>query len=467
MPPITLATSVALMIVAGIPEAWLIAEAVVGIVFTGAMVMAALRRKQSPLSPGHCQLTIDLPITGAPTPSGVDVTVSGTASPISDPANFTCDRVNVTISCGTHSASGLSPCVYDSVRQAYTWLVTLPTECKCGEAVTIFVECTNHQCSASASGNIVCPDCCPTIATAVTIGNCAADGTRPVTFNITVTTNPNCPQSTLILVLGNGNSATSQGFPPNGTWTLTYNYAPGTYVATITPQLSGNYCPVVSTSISLNVPPCQLTNQDDCEPKDLEDWTKKYLGVKLKCRLLFHVMSVSAAHGLFMFLFGVCKPNAWLWGLSIPILVIAGLTFWLYTKFCKKCICGWPWLFQWRVLCSSGFLLTALSKCCLPYLWVGTGMIVLGLVALIVFWTACKVDPCNIEWEVRWWWFLPTGWGWLWIFWFPVFFNCVVNNGTATLGALIAIAFVVTLFLFVVFMGSKCSGKPKPDWWKL
>ena len=141
-----------------------------------------------------CSITITS-VTGIGSPTTTAVVVTGTLSGdcqpiIFDPAHAF--DVEVKVDCGS------GPVAATALSSGGSWSVTVPISCTCGGNIRVHANCaTNPQCSADFSGVLPCeeppPGLCPTIGfTAINIGDCAPNGTRPVTVSALVTPSGFC-----------------------------------------------------------------------------------------------------------------------------------------------------------------------------------------------------------------------------------------------------------------------------------
>lgn len=210
------------------------------------------------MSQAGCNITINSPFHGVPQGSATNVTISGTIIPL---AGVACPDLRVTIRCGDQSVTG------SATITGQNWTITLLTKCSCDQTITVAASCPALNCSATATGVIVCPqNCCPQITTSFRVGECDANGNRPVTFSVTVTavSSSECPKTQVQMDFGDGSPLGAiHTFPPSGSYTETHTYAPGNFtpcVKVISPQ----NCPPVC--VSLSVPKC-------CCPKLTTEFT--------------------------------------------------------------------------------------------------------------------------------------------------------------------------------------------------
>lgn len=187
-----------------------------------------------------CTLTIQT-VTGQGQPNAplTSVTVKGSATG--------CNAVTVRIHC---TGQGSAEHQNVPVTAAGGWQTTFTAqeikvagclECESPDfPITVSAVCSEpvdptQSCSDSkVFAEIPCGNgnCCPTVSIIATEGNCDSQGRRLVTFQVTTTPDPGCPD-TVVAQLDFGDGTLGSGFPvpPNNVWTETHAYVPGTYTA--------------------------------------------------------------------------------------------------------------------------------------------------------------------------------------------------------------------------------------------
>lgn len=168
--------------------------------------------------------------------------------------------VTVSVTCGGQTYN-VTATLQQNPQQPtfYTFTAIVQTNCSCNSPVSVVVtnNCPNYTCTTNFSG-ILC--CCPTLSNLTSqVGNCDANGNRPVTLNATIT----IPQQSCLPVqvqwdFGDGNLGPIITYNSSGTFSLSINhtYSPGNYNAQLL-ILTPIGCPI--QSISITVPPCPTT----------------------------------------------------------------------------------------------------------------------------------------------------------------------------------------------------------------
>jgi hypothetical protein len=174
-----------------------------------------------------------------------------------------CDTVRVRVIC---FIGGLATEGDASVDLATgEWSVELTPQpnyaCLCGSTISVHAECAaDPTCAVDVPVMIQCPGACPVISDLSVVPNltCNADGTRTVTFNVTITDTSG--SNTVAQWIFDSNVPTSKGnlliIPPLGTQpdSETYNYAaPGIYTATLTIGLPLGCLPM---DVPVNIEEC-------------------------------------------------------------------------------------------------------------------------------------------------------------------------------------------------------------------
>jgi hypothetical protein len=147
------------------------------------------------------------------------------------------------------------------VTAAGIWRAFVETKCPCGEPLTVDAWCEgNPACAAPQLATTVpCPGdpCCLTPTVGISVGPCNTDGTRTVTFNVSVTvTSSTCLPYDFSLAFGDGNYGPPMPVTATGVTTfpsVTHNYASTTttsYTATFSDPFHPN-CPAVNIPVSL------------------------------------------------------------------------------------------------------------------------------------------------------------------------------------------------------------------------
>jgi hypothetical protein len=110
--------------------------------------------------------------------------------------------------------------------------------------ITVKAECTNPTVPPTVPGQVCsapdqvlmkipCVSCCPTVSVQATVGDCDPQGLRNVTFQVTTTSEPNCPPIFAQLDFGDGTMGNAFTVPPSQIWTESHAYLPGFYTAKV------------------------------------------------------------------------------------------------------------------------------------------------------------------------------------------------------------------------------------------
>lgn len=329
-------------------------------------------------------------------------------------------------------------------------LVSFPVGPGATQSVSHFYSPGNYTAVLHVPG---CPDqnlpftvdsCCPTAVFNVKQGNCNADGTQAATITAVVT--PPSGGATIQAELVEGNtvlaSGTSSGFSslslvysgtfPSGSHTVCVRF--------LQPAGCGDQCTTFAVNCAgaccLPDGSCQeATTQQQCEsqggtyqghgsacqnvtctpgpPPECKKTFRKWF-----CPLLCALMTFLTGIGLALLILSLC-PSTSVFGAVSNSLQNVGLYFLaagaialiLFWIFCTKCICGWLYLFFWRVFFGVGVLITIFSGvapasctcaccCCPSMMWPGLGLILLGLLSLYLWQQHCKKTLCEVLSEV-------------------------------------------------------------------
>jgi hypothetical protein len=315
-------------------------------------------------------------------------------------------------------------------------LVSFPIASGATQSVSHFYLPGNYTAVLHVPG---CPDqqvpftvdsCCPTAVFNDEWGNCNADGTQPAT--ITAVIAPPAGGAIIQANLVEGNtvlaSGTSSGFSslslvysgtfPSGSHTVCVRFTQpagcADQCATFAVNCTGACCLPDGTC-------ADETTQKQCEN---QGGTYKGHGAACKdvtctrqpppecvktfrrwfCPLLCGLMTFLTAIGLVLLLFSTCPyfsamSNYLLYG-GLAFIAAGVLALVLYWIFCTKCVCGWFYLFLWRVLFGAGLVVTVFSRCCSILTWVGLGMILFGLFFLFLWRNHCNKTLCAFLGEI-------------------------------------------------------------------
>ena len=276
--------------------------------------------------------------------------------------------------------------------------------------------------------------CCPEIVlNAQAAGACNTDGTQ--TYTITATVTPANPGTiTANLVEGTSLLASGSNPFPSAALNLTYSgsFPSGTHKVclNILAQPDMTYPDVSCTTFVVNcVGACCLPS--DCKDGMTRDQCQsaggQYMGDGTTCStvtcpvpppppecltqpkswlcpLLLVLMTFATAFGLALYLMSTCAAlyaiSNFLYYLGLVLTAIGVAALLLYWILCAKCLCGWFYLFLWRVLFGVGLLIALFAGCCSNLLWPGIIMMVLGLLALYGWFSHCKKTICELLSEV-------------------------------------------------------------------
>lgn len=269
------------------------------------------------------------------------------------------------------------------------------------------------------------PPCCNLQLSATVSTQC--DKVRQVTLDVL----NNCP-SAVSVQLDFGRSVSdvvSFSIAPFTTQALPRPYLPGTYTAVL--HIPG--CP--DQSVTFTVPPCtgacclpDGSCKDGMTQAQCQSLGGTYMGDghtcasvkcpsgnggdpckktfrKWFCPLLLALMTFFTAIGLALILLSTCPGfssiASYLLATGAILIAIGVIALILYWIFCTKCLCGWFYLFLWRVLFGVGIIITVFAGCCSStFMWTGLVMIVLGILFLFLWKKQCKKTICELLKEV-------------------------------------------------------------------
>jgi hypothetical protein len=327
-------------------------------------------------------------------------------------------------------------------------LVSFPVGPGATQSVSHFYSPGNYTATLHVPG---CPDqllpvtvdsCCPTAVFNVMQGNCNADGTQAATITAVVT--PPSGGATIQAELVGGNtvlaSGTSSGFSslslvysgtfPSGSHTVCVRF--------IQPAGCGDQCTTFGVNCTgaccLPDGSCQDgTTQQQCEnqggtyqghgsacqnvtctagpPPECKKTFRKWF-----CPLLCALMTFLTGIGLALLVLSLCPPTSvfgavsnYLQNVGLYLLAAGAIALILFWIFCTKCICGWLYLFFWRVFFGVGVVITVFSgvtptnclcTCCPSMMWPGLGLMLLGLLSLYLWKQHCNKTLCEVLSEV-------------------------------------------------------------------
>jgi hypothetical protein len=205
-------------------------------------------------------------ILGTPSGASTQIAIDGSATD--------CTNLIVKITCGQFTVN-----IPVTVNPNGTWSLTTLTDCVCAGNVNIDVVCVGSGCSDSFNGPLPCVGpCCPRLIPTITVGDCDAQGNRPVTISTQVGINagqPSCIPVSIQWNFGDGTLGPVQTYPTAGNYTynVTHSYNPSNspYSAVLN-VLAPTGCP--GTPVTVTVAPCsqpccpELTTEvkiGDCE----------------------------------------------------------------------------------------------------------------------------------------------------------------------------------------------------------
>ncbi len=229
--------------------------------------------------------------------------------------------------------------------------------------------------------------CCPTVSVSTDIGECKLNGNFNVNFDVNISTPPNCPKPLVQLDFGDGSNSivSSSSYTTNHT----YNSNNAPYTATVN-IITPTGCP--SQTVTIDTSNC-------C--KTFRRWF---------CPIVYAIATFAAAIGLYLILFAPCTlvvdPSgslaATLTTIGVALLVLAVIALILFLIFCTACLCGWFYLFLWRVLFGVGILYAIFAGCCGGTTAFITGLIMmaLGILFLFLWRNHCHKSTCEILNEV-------------------------------------------------------------------
>jgi hypothetical protein len=186
-----------------------------------------------------CTLTI-LNVIGNAAPNSTalnSITVTGQAT--------ACSAVTVVIHCtGSGSAEHQGvPVVGGQWQTTFNAAEIKAAGCRDCEdpndpiTVRAFCSAPNNPNDSCADDKILaeipCGACCPAVTVAVTVGACDTQGRRSVSFRVTTTAQPGCPEVFAQLEFGDGALGAGFTVPPDNVWTESHSYAPGSYTAVL------------------------------------------------------------------------------------------------------------------------------------------------------------------------------------------------------------------------------------------
>lgn len=354
----------------------------------------------------------------------VSIQVTGTATE--------CDQVDVSISGGEATGAAVHQSAFN---MAGTWTAIFgatdiqAAKCFSQQPITVSATCVDPndpQCFATKTVPqlVSGPPCCNVQITATVSAMC--DKIRDVTFVV-----QNSCSSTVnaLLDFGKGSAPSAVSLLPGATQTFHSPYTPGTYTAIL--QIPGCADKPVTFVVLPCTGACCLPDgscQDGLTKTQCENRGGTYMGDghlcantrcpsgtgpdpctttfrAWLCPLLLVAMTFSTALGLAFILLSSCSgPFAavanYLVTIGAFLCAIGGGALILYWIFCSKCLCGWFYLFLWRVLFGVGLLITVFSQCCSNLIGPGLLLMALGILFLFLWQKRCNKTLCELLQEV-------------------------------------------------------------------
>ena len=356
------------------------------------------------------------------------IQVTGTASG--------CDQIEVTLRCG---GTLVQQTVWNG---SGGWTATFgaadvqAAKCFCQKSITASARCVNPNdpnCFKTVTvPQLPCSPPCPTVAWNVLAGACKADGTQPVSLAAVIVPpsggaliQANLVEGSTVLASGTSSSATSpltlsySGDFPSGGHTVCVQFVqpagcPG-QCTTFAVDCTGACClPDGTCRHGATMEECQHLggtymghgtdcSQVKCPPPPPPDPCQKTFR-KWFCPLLVAVMTFGTAIGLALVLLAGCTALAsiatTLAGVGAGFAAAGAVALFLFWLYCRKCLCGWFYLFLWRVLFGVGIVLAIFSGCCPNLLWTALPMILAGILFLVLWRNLCHKTLCDLLAEV-------------------------------------------------------------------